>query len=66
MIILNREYLRYKHHGNNFISKLATEWADYGEFLRRYLKHEAPNDLREAVKEKKTRIKEIRKGNIFC
>lgn len=49
MIINNRRYLRKKHFGNSLISKIAVKWADYGEFLRRVLNHEAARDWKDAM-----------------
>lgn len=65
MIVFNREYLRYKHYGNYWLSIFATAWADYGELLRRILKRQKPKDLYEAIKEKNRRLEEIRQGHIF-
>ena len=65
MIVFNREYLRYKHYGNYWLSIFATTWADYGELFRRILKRQKPKDLYEAIKEKNRRIDKIRQGCIF-
>lgn len=62
MIVFNREYLRQKHFGRNILSKIATNWADYGELFRRILNKEKPSEQFKAIIDKKRRIKNIRKG----
>lgn len=52
MIINNRRYLRQKHFGNSLISKIAVKWADYGEYFRRLLNHEAASDWKDAMEGK--------------
>lgn len=49
MIINNRRYLRKKHFGNSLLSRFAVCWADYGEYLRRLLNHEAAKDWKDAM-----------------
>lgn len=45
MYIINREYLSYKHFPSYPISRLATRWANLGEFLYRIIKRSAPGDI---------------------
>lgn len=52
MIINNRRYLREKHFGRSLVSKFAVLWADYGEYIRRVLNHEAAKDWMDAMKGK--------------
>lgn len=52
MIINNRRYLRKKHFGSSLVSKFAVLWADYGEYIRRLLNHEASKDWMDAMKGK--------------
>ena len=65
MIIINREYLRYKHFGNNYFSIIATNIADYGELIRRIIKREKPREQLHAIIEKTKRLKKIRQGELI-
>jgi len=44
MYVLNREYLSYKHFETP-LSRLATRWSNFGEFIIRILKRSNPLDL---------------------
>lgn len=65
MIIINREYLRHKHFGNNYLSIIETNIADFGELIRRIVKREKPREQLNAIIEKIKNIKKIRLGELY-
>lgn len=65
MIIQHREYLRYKYHHNSILSILATNYSDFGEYLRRILYHEAPSEWIKGLIIKNKNLKSIHEGKFI-
>lgn len=63
MYVINREYLSYKHYKSP-LSRIATRWANVGEFFNRLVKRNHPLDLIKAQFYCDKYRKDIKNGNL--
>ena len=63
MLVINREYLRYKHHMGRK-SWIFTRWANFGEYLMRIMRKAGAKDLLDAQRVCDAHRKELASGII--